>query len=156
MISDRLLCADGEWIVVQAVEPQFYAELIRCLGLDRDERFVNPEAWSSVGDELSALFKTKSRADWTRLLEGTDTCFAPVLAPQDAAAHPHNIARGIYKTIDGVLQTAPAPRFTVTPSEELISVPPHGAHTRDVLAELQINSKRTADRGQATAFGSTS
>ncbi|ESZ31349.1 CaiB/BaiF CoA-transferase family protein [Mesorhizobium sp. L2C066B000] len=152
------LCADGEWIVIQAVEPKFYAELIRRLGLDQDERFVNeqrnPAAWATLGDELSVLFKTKSRAEWTRLLEGTDTCFAPVLAPEEAAAHPHNIARDIYKTIDGVLQTAPAPRFSVTPSAELVSVPPRGAHTKDVLAELQINSKRTGDRGQATAVGS--
>lgn len=150
------LCADGEWIVVQAVEPQFYAELIRRLGLDQDERFVNdqrnPGAWATLGDELSALFKTKSRDEWSRLLEGSDTCFAPVLAPEEAAAHPHNIARDIYNTIDGVLQTAPAPRFSVTPSAELVAVPPRGAHTKDVLAELQRNAKRTGDRGP-TALG---
>lgn len=133
-------CADGEWIVVQAVEPQFYAELLNRLGLDGDARFVNnqrnPESWAPLGDELSVLFKTKSRAAWADLLEGTDTCFAPVLGPEEAATHPHNVARQLYTTIDGVLQVAPAPRFSATPSAQLASVPPRGAHTDEILAEL--------------------
>jgi alpha-methylacyl-CoA racemase len=151
------LCADGEWIVVQAVEPQFYAELIRRLGLGQDERFVNdqgsPDAWATLGNELSALFKTKSRAEWTRLLEGTDACFAPVLAPEDAATHPHNIARGIYETVDGVMQAAPAPRFSVTPSAKLRSVPARGAHTGDVLAEIQLSTKQMDDLRTSGALG---
>lgn len=139
------VCSDGEWIVLQSDEPQFYAELISRLGLEQDERFVkeqrNPGAWATLGDELSALFKTKSRAEWSELLEGTNACFAPVLALPEAATHPHIAARKIYRTVDGVLQATPAPRFSATPSSELTSIPVRGAHTEDVLTELQLSVK---------------
>jgi len=134
-------CADGEWVRVEPDEPQFYADLIRRLGLDHDERFIhgqeNRKQWPQLAAELDALFATKTRAQWCKLLEGSDACFAPVLSPIEAARHPHNVARGIYQTVDGVLQAAPAPRFTATPSPSIHRVPPLGAHTRDVLRELR-------------------
>ncbi|ANT54889.1 CaiB/BaiF CoA transferase family protein [Mesorhizobium amorphae] len=150
MFWDRAYqCADGEWVVIQPVEPHFYAELIRRLGFDNDQRFVNgqrtPELWATLGNELAEHFKTKTRAEWTALLEGTDSCFAPVLSPEEAASHPQVIARGIYKRIDNVLQAAPAPRFSLTPSPELGSVPPRGAHTEEILAELGLG--RSSARG---------
>ncbi|MES0003324.1 CoA transferase [Mesorhizobium sp. M0051] len=151
-------CADGEWIVIQPMEPQFYAELIKRLGLEDDHRFVNgqrtPELWSVLGNELAERFKTRTRTEWTTLLEGTDACFAPVLSPEEATAHPHVIAREIYKTIDGVLQAAPAPRFSVTPSAELASVPPRGAHTDDVLAELALGTARLNELKAVGVLGS--
>ncbi|MET2833127.1 CaiB/BaiF CoA transferase family protein [Mesorhizobium shangrilense] len=151
------LCSDGEWIIVQPEEPQFYVEFIRRLGLDHDERFVKgqttPENWQALGDQLSTIFRTKSRAEWSELLEGTDACFAPVLSPPEAAAHPHIVARQIYKIVDGVLQTAPAPRFSATPSAELSSIPARGHHTQEVLSELKLSSKRVDDLTKAGALG---
>ncbi|MGL3210620.1 CaiB/BaiF CoA transferase family protein [Bradyrhizobium sp. BR 1433] len=137
-------CSDGEWINICPVEAKFYVELIKRLGLDHDKRFVegleNPKAWPTLSEELAALFASKTRTQWCELLEGTDACFAPVLSPPEAAVHPHNVARGVYTTIDGILQAAPAPRFSATPSAEPTRVPVRGAHTHEVLSELEINS----------------
>lgn len=150
-------CADGEWINICAVEARFYGELIKRLGLDHDERFVNglldPQAWPALADELAALFGTKTRAEWCALLEGTDACFAPVLSPSEAAAHPHNLARGVYVTVDGVLQAAPVPRFSATPSVEPARVPVRGAHTHEVLSELQIGARQVEQLTKWGALG---
>jgi alpha-methylacyl-CoA racemase len=130
-------CADGGWVNIAALEPQFYAELIRRLGLDSDDRFVkgqwDPKLWPELTVELTQLFATRTRDAWCALLEGTDSCFAPVLDPSESARHPHMVARGVYATVDGVLQAAPAPRFSATPSAPPRSVPQRGAHTREVL-----------------------
>lgn len=135
-------CSDGEWIRIEPDEPQFYAELLRRLGLDNDERFVhgqrNRSMWPQLASELDALFATKTRAQWCELLEGSDACFAPVLSPPEAAQHPHNVARGVYQTVDRVLQAAPAPRFSATPSSGANRVPPLGAHTLEALRDLGL------------------
>ncbi|MGY4157957.1 alpha-methylacyl-CoA racemase [Bradyrhizobium sp. USDA 4461] len=139
-ISRCYRCSDGEWINIVPHEPQFFAELLRRLGLENDQRFVkgesDPEAWPGLRGELAALFATKTRAEWSKLLEGTDACFAPVLSPPEAAVHPHNVARSLYVTIDGVLQVAPVPRFSVTPLAAPTRVPPRGAHTHEILSEI--------------------
>lgn len=149
-------CADGGWINVVPDEPQFYAEFLKRLDLDHDERFVNgqrnPDVWPSLQNELAALFASKTRAEWCELLEGTDACFAPILDPLEAAVHPHNVARGIYVTVDGVLQAAPAPRFSGTPSAELSHVPMRGAHTNDVLSELQLTSEQAEQLSKSGAL----
>ncbi len=130
-------CADGGWVNIASLEPQFYAELVHRLGLDGDERFVrgqwDPKLWPELSEHLTKLFATRTRAQWCELLEGTDVCFAPVLDPLESAGHPHMAARGVYSTVDGVLQAAPAPRFSVTPSAPPGQVPPRGAHTQEVL-----------------------
>ncbi|MBT1160014.1 CoA transferase [Aminobacter anthyllidis] len=154
------VCSDGEWIVLQAMEPQFYEELIRRLGLDHDERFAesqrgNPSVWGPLGDELAALFKTKTRAEWTELLEGTDTCFAPLLSMPEAAVHPHMVARDVYRTVDGVLQANAAPRFSATPSSDLTSIPVLGAHTTDILLELGHNEDRIESLRRMGVLGSS-
>lgn len=137
-------CADGGWINLATVEPQFYAELLRRLGLDGDERFargqMNPRAWPVLADEFARLFATRTRAEWCELLEGTDACFAPVLTPAEAAAHPHLAARGVYVTVDGVLQAAPAPRFSATPSAAPRGVPKRGEHTREILGQAGLTA----------------
>jgi alpha-methylacyl-CoA racemase len=137
-------CADGEWIRVEPDEPQFYSEMIRRLGLDKDQRFVhgqqNRSHWPELAAQLDALFATKTRAQWCELLEGSDACFSPVLSPQEAAVHPHNVARGVYQTVDGILQAAPAPRFSDTPSAAVNRAPPLGVHTREVLRELGLDA----------------
>lgn len=133
-------CADGEWIRLEPDEPQFYADLIQRLGVQCDERFARGQGdrqlWPELASELDAIFATKTRAQWCELLEGSDACFAPVLSPSEAAAHAHIVDRGVYQTVDGVLQAAPAPRFSATPSANLAGVPALGAHTSEVLRSL--------------------
>jgi alpha-methylacyl-CoA racemase len=111
---DAYLCADGRYVTVGALEPQFYALLIEKLDLAD----VEPKAqydmrqWPALKDRFRALFLSRPSAEWRALLEGTDACFAPVLTLAEAAAHPHNAARRVYGIEpDGRLDAAPAPRF---------------------------------------------
>jgi alpha-methylacyl-CoA racemase len=110
-------CADGEWIAVGAIEPQFYAELVRAAGLD-EAMFAgrqDPADWRELRAKLATVFATCSRAEWCRRLEPSDCCFAPVLSLRDAPRDPHNVAREAFVEIGGVTQPAPAPRFSRTP-----------------------------------------
>ena len=107
-------CAEGGFITLGAIEPQFYALLLNKLGLnDVDTAAQNKRAeWPALKARFTALFASQARAHWVALLEGTDVCFAPVLSLAEAAAHPHNQARGIYQAdASGALQLAGAPRF---------------------------------------------
>ncbi|WIE48441.1 CaiB/BaiF CoA-transferase family protein [Pseudomonas sp. GM17] len=113
---DLFQCADGEWISLAPLEPQFYAELVGRLELAD----VLPAAqydlvhWPALKERLTLLFGSQPRAHWCALLEGSDACFAPVLSPSEAAVHPHNVARGIFQ-VEPVIQANPAPRFSRTP-----------------------------------------
>lgn len=130
-------CADGEWVCIGPIEPQFYAILREKLQIEDPEfdRHMERSHWPSLQKKLSAIFATRSRAEWCALLEGTDACFAPVLSLAEAPAHPHNVARGSYIEIDGLVQPGPAPRFSVTPGE-VQGPPPHlGAHTDEALRD---------------------
>ena len=113
---DTYACADGKHIAIGAIEPQFYALLMKLLGID-DAAFaaqMNPSAWPDLKVRLAALFATRKRETWCDLLEGTDACFAPVLDWDEAPQHAHNAARGTFVNVDGVVQPAPAPRFSRT------------------------------------------
>lgn len=110
-------CADGEYISVAPIEVKFHAELLRLLEIDpagmpaqRDQA-----GWPQWKDLLAAKFRTKTRAEWCALLEGTDSCFAPVLSMAEAHTHPHNVARDAFIEVGGQLQPGPAPRFGGTP-----------------------------------------
>ena len=110
-------CADGEYIAVGALEPQFHAELIERLGLD-PEPFRNredPASWPRLRRILEETFRGRTRAQWCEIFEGSDACFAPVLALQEVARHPHIAARGAIAVLGGVACPAPAPRFSRTP-----------------------------------------
>jgi len=112
-------CADGEHIAIGALEPRFFARLCELLGLDGDpivSRRDDPAHWPALSEKLAALFATRTREEWRALLEGTDACFAPVLTLTEAARHPHLRARGAFVEIDGVVQPAPAPRFSRMPA----------------------------------------
>jgi alpha-methylacyl-CoA racemase len=111
---DVYACADGRYVSIGALEPKFYAELLERLGLAE----VDPKAqydraaWPALKAQLSALFLSKPSAHWRALLEGGDACFAPVLSLAEAADHPHNAARGVYKRgPGGELDASPAPRL---------------------------------------------
>ena len=119
-------CSDGRYISVGSVEPHFYSMLREKSGIARDD-FASqaPEFWESTGLAWERLFKTKTQAEWCALLEGTDACFAPVLDLADAPTHPQNAARGVFLEAFGVVQPAPAPRFSRTPGA--IQGPPPAA-----------------------------
>lgn len=111
------VCADGHYIALGAIEPQFYELLLRKIGVEPDvlESREDTKTWPVTRARLAEVFKTRSRAEWTALLEGTDACFAPVLELEEAKDHPHMRHRGTYLSVDGVLQPYPAPRFSATP-----------------------------------------
>ncbi|MET3473451.1 alpha-methylacyl-CoA racemase [Novosphingobium sp. 1529] len=114
---DTYECADGAYIAVGAIEPQFYAELRRRIGLDQDAALddqLGKAGWPAMREILAALFRSQPRAHWCSLLEGTDACFAPVVSMGEAPLHPHNAARGTFVTVCGVVQPGPAPRYSTT------------------------------------------
>ncbi|MEM6475503.1 MAG: CaiB/BaiF CoA-transferase family protein [Pseudomonadota bacterium] len=110
-------CADGKEVSLGAIEPQFYAEFLAKAGVPAPlaEGQMNPANWDDYAEQLAAMFKTKTQAEWVELLEGTDACFAPVLDIEEARDHPHMKARDVYVEHDGEWHTAPAPRFSRTP-----------------------------------------
>jgi alpha-methylacyl-CoA racemase len=135
-------CADGKYVSIGAVEPEFYAELCRCLGLDGPEWGAQRDraSWADRKADLAAAFRTRTRQEWCERFEGSDACFAPVLSLDEAPQHAHNVARGTFEERDGVVQPSPAPRFSRTPGA--LSRPPAvpGAHTDEVLAERGFGS----------------
>jgi alpha-methylacyl-CoA racemase len=111
-------CACGHFISIGSIEPQFYALLREHAGLS-DPAFdaqMNREAWPMLREKLTQIFKSKTREEWCKIMEGTDICFAPVLTMAEAPNHPHMAARNIFIERHGVTQPAPAPRFSRTPS----------------------------------------
>jgi alpha-methylacyl-CoA racemase len=135
---DAYECADGQYVSVGSIEPQFYAELLRLTGLADDPDFaaqMDRAKWPDLKTRLAAVFATKTRDEWCAIMEHTDVCFAPVLTMGEAATHPHHIARRTFVDVAGVTQPAPAPRFSRTVAT--IERPPAhtGQHTREVLAD---------------------
>jgi len=127
---------DGKHVCIGSIEPQFYALLIEKAGLDPEKyaKQMDPTQWPVLKADLTQTFLTKTQAEWCEIMEGTDVCFAPVLSIFEAPEHPHNKARNSFMEIDGVMQQAPAPRFSRTSPE--IS---HGARVpgQDTLSVLQ-------------------
>jgi alpha-methylacyl-CoA racemase len=110
---DVYATADGEWVSVGPIEPQFYAQLLERVGLALDDfPQMDRDRWPSLRARLTEIFRTKTRDEWCAVLEGTDVCFAPVLRMSEAIAHPHLVARGTLVDHEGVEQPAPAPRFS--------------------------------------------
>ena len=127
--------ADGGYVALGPIEPQFFATLLAQVGLSNDPRFTkqyDPSAQSEMQSALEQLFASKKRADWEAILTQVDACFAPVLSMTEAPNHPHNLARGTFVETDGVLQPAPAPRFVGTPSD----TPTHGDAGMVAFAEV--------------------
>ena len=117
---DTYECADGKYLAVGAIEPQFYAILCDKLGLAADAEFdrqMDPRAWGPLRERLAALLRTEPRDHWAALFDGTDACVAPVLSLGEAPDHPHNAARGTFTQVAGHPQPAPAPRYSITSTE---------------------------------------
>ena len=148
-------CADGRYVAVGALEPKFSTDLLDRLGVAADDelrqRLYDPSAWPALGERLAGLFRTRTRDEWCTLLEGTDACFAPVLTLGEAPAHPHSTARGTFTEVAGVVQPAPAPRFSATPGAIAGPAPEPGAHTDDVLRECGFSDAEVADLRAAGA-----
>ena len=106
--------SDGKYISLGSIEPQFYALLVEKSGIDAEKFSAQMDAsrWGDYKAELTEVFKTKTRDEWCEIMEGTDVCFAPVLALDEVHEHPHNVARNSFQELDGIIQPAPAPRFS--------------------------------------------
>ena len=143
---DTYACADGKFISVGAIEPQFYALLLKLAQID-DPAFdaqMDAQAWPALTDKFAQVFLTRSRDSWCALLEGTDACFAPVLDMAEAPQHQHNVARGTFVEVDGVTQPAPAPRFSRTEPEISSAPAAPGQHNAEVLGEWGWSSEEVA------------
>ena len=142
---DVYRCADGGFISIGSIEPQFYAELLRLTGLHGDAEFaqqMDRSSWPRLKERLTELFATKSRDQWCELMEGTDVCFAPVLTMSEAAEHPHNVERGTFVDVAGTMQPSPAPRFSRTQAQ--IAMPPAhpGQHSAEILSDWGFDPAR--------------
>ena len=134
--------ADGKYISLGPIEPQFYAELRERLGLHGPQwdPQMDRSVWPELKEKLAAVVAQRTRDEWCELLEGTDTCFAPVLSLTEAPQHAHHLERGTFTEVAGLVQPSPAPRFSRTPGA-IRCPPPHvGQHTDVILAELGLDT----------------
>jgi alpha-methylacyl-CoA racemase len=137
---DTYETSDGKYISIGAIESKFYDELIARLGLASEDLpdQMDRSRWAEQKQRFTELIKTRTRDEWCELLEGTDVCFAPVLALAEASDHPHLRERETFVEVEGVLQPGPAPRFSRTPCR-ISGAPPHaGQHTDEALADWGI------------------
>ncbi|MDC0886187.1 CaiB/BaiF CoA-transferase family protein [Altererythrobacter sp.] len=144
---DTYETADGKFISIGSIEPQFYAELRRLAGLEDDEDFdaqMNPAGWDALKDKLTDVFKTKTRDEWDALMEHTDVCYAPVLTISEAAQHPHNVARQTFIEVGGDTQPAPAPRYSGTANATPKPAPMPGDDTDAILESLGLDEAARA------------
>ncbi|NDB42306.1 MAG: CoA transferase [Actinobacteria bacterium] len=140
---DVYKCSDGKYVSIGSIEPQFYEQLLQLTGLASDAEFGNQQdrtMWPKLKKRLTEVFVTKSQAQWCQIMEGTDVCFAPVLTMSEAAKHPHNVARETFIEIDGVVQPAPAPRFSRTNGAVSHGPVAAGENTREVLQSWGVKN----------------
>ena len=138
---DTYTCADGRYVAVGAIEPQFYAALLDGLGLagaDLPDQ-LDRSGWPRLRAQFTAVFVSRTRDEWAKHFDGTDACVTPVLAWDEVAAHPHHAARGTLVELGGVLQAAPAPRFSRS-SPDLPTAPPAGPTSFDDLRQSWASS----------------
>lgn len=150
---DCYRCSDGGFVAVGAMEPGFWNVLL--IGLDLHDDLTLPDQndqsrWPELRQRLTERFLTRTRDEWATIFEGADACVAPVLTMGEAPSHPHHVARGTFAEVNGVVQPAPAPRFSRTPAT--LSRPPQlaGANTEEVLAAWGIDDaerQRLRDSG---------
>jgi alpha-methylacyl-CoA racemase len=137
---------DGQHVAIGPNEPQFYALMLKELGLDKETLPGQTDRthWPEMRARFAKIFKTKTREEWVAQLEQKDVCFAPVLSMREAPNHPQNKARGSFVEVDGVLQPGPAPRFSRTPSHVPCGPAFAGQHSKEVLADWGIDRSRIA------------
>ncbi|NMO03077.1 CoA transferase [Gordonia sp. TBRC 11910] len=139
--------ADGRWLAIGSNETRFWRNTLRLLGIDEADMPDQHDRsqWPAMHERLAAAVRTKTRDEWCALADGEEVCFAPVMSLAEAPDHPHLKARGTFLSVDGVVQPAPAPRFSRTPGA--IARPPAepGEHTDEVLADWGFSAERLAD-----------
>lgn len=139
--------ADHRWMAVGAVEPQFYFELLDILGIsDVDSAQYTPENWADTRKRIAEVFRTRTQAEWDEVFAGSDACVTAVLPMSEAPQHPHLRSRNTYVEHDGVVQPAPAPRFSRTPAVLEGAPPKPGEHTSAVLADWNVPPVESTDR----------
>ncbi len=134
---DTYQCSDGKWISIGSIEPQFYALLLEKTGIT-DPQFANQmsrDEWPELKAKLADVLSKKTQAEWCAIMDATDICFAPVLTLDEAPDHAHNVARETFVTVEGVVQPAPAPRFSATPGAIQGPPPKIGAHNDEALGQ---------------------
>ena len=142
---DTYECADGKWVSIGSIEPQFYALLRHHAGVADDAAFDaqhDRAAWASLKAKLTTIFKSKTRDEWSAVMAGTDVCFAPVLSMREAPKHPHNVARGTFVEVGGAIQPAPAPRYSKTKTDVPNAAPSVGSGTDVILTGLGYDKAR--------------
>ncbi|MEC7537459.1 MAG: CaiB/BaiF CoA-transferase family protein [Pseudomonadota bacterium] len=129
--------SDGEHVCIGSNEPQFYAEMLKTIGLDQANlpEQTDRKYWPEMTERLAAIFKTKTREEWTKLMEQKEICYAPVLRPSEAIKHHHNVARNTFVEVDGFPQPGPAPKFSRTESMTPMGCAYAGEHTEEALGE---------------------
>jgi alpha-methylacyl-CoA racemase len=145
---DTYETADGKFVSIGSIEPQFYAELRARADLTEDKDFDAQHdrgQWGALKDKLTALFKSKTRAEWDALMEHSDVCYAPVLTMSEAYAHPHNQARGTFVEVGGAMQPAPAPRYSGTATAMPQPAPMPGDQSDDILRAIGMNDGAIAE-----------
>jgi alpha-methylacyl-CoA racemase len=134
--------SDGKFVSVGSIEAKFYEELLELSGLKGQElpNQMDRTAWPALKEQLTKIFKSKTRDEWCKIMEGSDVCFAPVLSMEEAPRHAHNRHRGTFVEVEGVVQPGPAPRFSRTPGE--VQRPPAspGEHTEEALRDWGFSS----------------
>jgi alpha-methylacyl-CoA racemase len=146
---------DGKFVSIGSIEPKFYALLIEKMGLKGEKLPAQNDRsqWPAMRERFAAVFRTKTRDEWCAIMEGSDVCFAPVLNFREAAAHPQALARGSFVDLDGVIQPAPAPRFSRTPSSVKSGPAPLGSQTNAALAAWGFAEADIADLTAQKAIG---
>ncbi len=152
---DAYETADGRYVAVGALEPQFYEELMQRLELDSTvlPAQYDRAGWPVLRRRIAAAFALRSRDEWSDVFADSDACVAPVLSMAEAPDHPHNIARGTFTNTGGVTQPAPAPRFSRSIPGAPEPAQPPGQHTDALLEELGFDATRIAGlRASGVAF----
>ena len=146
--------SDGGFIGVGAIEPQFYAELVRLLGLEGEELpdQMDRPAWPAMKERFAAVFATRTRKEWEAVFDGSDACAAPVLSPGEAPDHPHNRFRGTFTEVAGVVQPSPSPRFGGTPGSIRRPPPNPGQYGDEALADWGVDAGAVHRRRESGAI----
>jgi alpha-methylacyl-CoA racemase len=139
--------SDGKYMAVGAIEPQFHAELLRGLGLPEQDlplAHLEPHSWDAESERLRAAFLTRTRDEWTAVFTDTDACVTPVLSPWEAHLHPHHSARGAFVEVDGMIQPAPAPRFSRSVPDVPVAMDADGRDPLGALVHWGLDPAETA------------
>jgi len=151
---DTYRCADGKWISIGSLEPQFYALLLEKTGIsDPDfKQQMDRRQWPALREKLATVIALKTRDAWCAIMDASDVCFAPVLDMDEAPRHPHNLARATFVEVEGVTQPAPAPRFSATPGAVARPPPAIGGHNAEALGDWGFSAREIENLQAAGAL----